>query len=439
MPPFFLLLPMSPPSRFSSWRSRWQALGLAALLLAGLGWASPALAAAATANPVKPAPVASRAAQAWVVGPDGQPFTLQQALAQARDGDTIELLPGEYSAPNLLLQQRRLTLRGLAAGAQRPVLRGVPLEGGAGRPPGSASRALLTQRGGQLRVENIEFRGARSAEGAGAGIRQEGGTLQVVGSAFYDNEHGILALADDDAVIEIEDTQFGLAPRVPGSLPHLLNVGRIARLSVQGSRFQQGYEGHMIKSRARESFIGYNFLHDGNTGATSYQIELPLGGLATVIGNVIGQSPEARNRVMLAYGAEGSAWPRNALYVAHNTFINGLALPAWFLRVWAENLPPDTKVLGVNNLLVGGGVFELGVRAPFKHFGGNRHARRGMLADAATYAFELPPDSVWRGSGINPRDVQGVDLAPQAEFSWPMGRQPLPAGRSIWSPGAFQK
>jgi hypothetical protein len=373
---------------------------------------------------------AAGAAQTWVAGPDGQPMTLQAALARAQDGDTVELLPGEYRPQGLLLAQRRLTLRGLAAGKQRAVLQGD------GQP--LANRALLTVRGGELRVENLEFRGARSAEGLGAGIRHEGGRLTVVRSVFYDNEHGILALADDAAVLTIEDTQFGLAPRVPGTLPHLLNVGRIARLSVQGSRFQQGFEGHMIKSRARESFIGYNLLHDGNTGQTSYQIELPLGGLATVVGNVIGQSRQARNRVMLAYGAEGSAWPVNKLLVSHNTFINGLRTPAWFLRVWADRLPADALVIGINNLLVGGGVFELGVLGMPKHFGGNRHATSGMLADAATYAFELPPESTWRGSGINPRDVQGLDLAPLAEFDWPMGRRPLPPGRSIWSPGAFQ-
>lgn len=358
-------------------------------------------------------------------------MSLEQALEQSRDGDTIELLPGEYRPQDLLLAQRRLTLRGLATGKQRAVLHGD------GKP--LASRALLTMRGGELRVENLEFRGARSAAGLGAGIRHEGGRLTVVRSVFYDNEHGILSLADDAAELVIEDTQFGLAPRVPGTLPHLLNVGRIARLSVQGSRFQQGFEGHMIKSRARESFIGYNFLHDGNTGRSSYQIELPLGGLATVIGNVIGQSPEARNPVLLAYGAEGSVWPVNKLLVSHNTFINGLLLPAWFLRVWADQLPPDAVVIGVNNLLVGGGLFELGVLGLPKHFGGNRHATLGMLSDATTYAFELPPDSTWRGSGINPRDVQGLDLAPRSEFSWPLGRQPLPPGRASWSPGAFQK
>jgi hypothetical protein len=363
--------------------------------------------------------------QSWVVGPAGAPMSLQQALERAQDGDVIELLSGDYRGQPLLLDKRRLTLRGVGT---RPVFHGDRKVG--------PTRALWTVRGGEVTVENVEFRGARSQGADGAGIRLEGGLLTVRDSAFHDNEHGLLALNDERAELRIERTQFGTAPRVEGQLYHLLNVGRIGKLSVQGSRFQQGFEGHMIKSRARETTIAYNFIHDGNTGGASYEIDLPVGGMATVIGNIIGQSPKAQNRVMVAYGAEGTVWPRNALYLAHNTLLNGLATPAWFLRVWRDKLPPDTQVLAVNNLLVGPGIFWLGAPG---HFQGNFPATFGMLADSATYAFELPPGSILRGRASDPRNVQGVDLSPKAEFTFPMGITPLAPGRSGWSPGAFQK
>ncbi len=364
-------------------------------------------------------------AETLIAGPDGVPLSLARAVAMARDGDTIEVLSGDYRDQPLLIEQRKLVLRGVG---KRPVMHG-------GSQP-LAQRALWTVRGGEVLVQNIEFRGARAQDGSGAGLRQEGGVLSVRDCSFFDNEHGILAINDDKARLSIENTQFGLAPRVEGGLPHLLNVGRIARLDVTGSRFQQGFEGHMIKSRARESFIGYSFLHDGSTGGSSYEIDLPAGGLATVIGNVIGQSPRTQNRVLVAYGSEGSAWDRNALYLAHNTLINGMRTPAWFLRVWSDKLPAGTDVLAVNNLLVGPGLFWLGAAGLFD---GNRPATAGMLADAETYAFELPADSIWRGSGIDPRAVRGVDLSPKAEFSWPMGSRPLSPDRRSWSPGAFQK
>ena len=388
-------------------RSTLQSVGLALLL----AWAS------AVGN--------SWAAERLLVGPDGAPLSLQQALVAARDGDTIELLPGEYKGPHLLIENRRLTLRGVG---KRPLIQGGGMAGN--------GHALWTVRGGDVTIENIEFRGARASDTDGAGVRQEGGRLRLIDCAFYDNEHGIVALNDPAAELEIQRSQFGLAPKVEGGLHHLLSIGRIGKLTVTGSRFQQGFEGHMIKSRARESLIAYNFIHDGLRGGASYEIDLPAGGLATVVGNVIGQGADSQNRVMVAYGSEGQAWDVNKLHLVHNTFINYKSSPAWFLRVWKDRLPADTEIVAINNLLVGPGVFWLGAPGRFE---GNRPATLGMLRDAETYAFELPPNSTWRKSGIDPRHVAGRNLAPQAEFDWPVGVRPLSPGRASWVPGAFQR
>jgi hypothetical protein len=135
-------------------------------------------------------------------------------------------------------------------------------------------------------------------------------------------------------VLEVEDSEFGEAPKYyTGALHHLLYVGAIARLSVSGSRFQQGFRGHLIKSRARENSILYNLLVDGTGGSASYELEFPNGGLAWVIGNVIGQSATTDNPDLISYGAEGQRWPDNALYLAHNTLIDD-KLDGRFLRVW---------------------------------------------------------------------------------------------------------
>ena len=366
------------------------------------------------------------AAERLLVSPEGTPLSLQQALQAASDGDTIELLPGDYRVgPHLLIENRRLTLRGVG---KRPVIHG---DGKV-----SERRALWTQRGGDLRIENIEFRGARASDGDGAGIRQEGGLLKLVGCAFYDNEHGVLATNDAAAQIEIQRSLFGMAPKVEGGLHHLLVVGRIGKLSITGSRFQQGFEGHMIKSRARENLIAYNFIHDGLRGGASYEIDLPAAGLATVLGNVIAQGADSQNRVLVAYGSEGAGWDANKLHLAHNTFINYKRSPAWFLRVFSDRLPQGTEVVAINNLLVGPGVFWLGATGRFE---GNRPASLGMLRDAETYAFELKPDSIWRHSGIDPRHIAGRNLAPQAEFEWAEGVRKLSPQRSSWAPGAYQR
>ena len=360
-----------------------------------------------------------------VVGPQGAPMALDDALRVAKDGDVIELLPGEYKG-GLVLENRTLTLRGM--GSKPPVVLGD------GK-PGSA-KGLWTVRGGAVTIENIEFRGARATDGDGAGVRQEGGKLTLRLCTFFDNEHGLMAANDDAAEISIDSSVFGMAPKVVGGLYHLLSVGRIAKLSINGSRFQQGFEGHLIKTRARVNDITYNFIHDGQRGGASYEIEIANGGLATVLGNVLGQGADSQNPVVLAYGTEGRSWDKNTLYVAHNTFIHYGWLPGWFMRVIRKNLPDSTEVYAINNLTVGPGLFWLGASG---HFDGNRQATLGMLRDADTYAFELPPGSMWRSSGVDPRQVGGRDLSPKAEFKWPVGTEALTAGREQWAPGAFQR
>lgn len=370
-------------------------------------------------------PTAAVLAQQLVAGADGQPLALADAVARARDGDTIELLPGDYRG-GLVLDQRRLTLRGVGK---------VTVKGGE-KLQGNGVKALWTVRGGDVTIENIVFRGARGADGSGAGVRQEGGKLLLRQCQLFDNEHGLLAINDDKAEVVIENSVFGMAPKVVGGLHHLLNVGRINKLSITGSRFQAGFEGHLIKTRARENFIGYNIIHDGLRGGASYEIDIAQGGLATIIGNVIGQGVDTQNPTLVVYGTEGRGWEKNTLLLAHNTLINNGWLPAWFLRTFVDRLPQGAEVHAVNNLLVGPGVFWLGAAG---NFAGNRQAIGSMLRDIDTYGFELPPGSIWRGSGVDPRQIGGHDLSPKREFEWPVGTRELPPGASSWSPGAYQR
>ena len=353
-------------------------------------------------------------------------MSLAEALKKAQDGDIIELLPGEYSG-GLFIEQRKLTLRGMA-GAKPPVIKG---DGKLAN-----SKGLWTVRGGQVTVQNLEFRGARGADGSGAGVRHEGGELSIERCNFFNNEHGIFSSNDDKAQLRIESSAFGLAPKVRGGLHHLLNIGRIARLSISGSRFQQGFEGHLIRTRARENIISYNFIHDGVRGGASYEIDIANGGLATVVGNVIGQGADSQNPVLLAYGSEDQPWDKNVLLVAHNTFVNYGWLPAWVMRVFRDRLPADVEVVAVNNLVVGPGVFTWGASGSFE---GNRNATWSMVRDIETYAFELPAGSMWRNSGVDPRNVMGRDLSPKAEFEWPASTRPLKAGITSWTPGAYQR
>jgi len=114
--------------------------------------------------------------------------------------------------------------------------------------------------------------------------------------------------------------------------------------------------------------------------------------------------------------------------------LNDRWLPAWFLRVWRDRLPKDTPVLAVNNLTVGPGLFAWGASGEF--FGNYATVARSLV-DPPTMAFELANDSWLRGRGVDPRRIEGQDLAPKAEFTFPVGTRALPPLTS-WSPGAFQ-
>jgi hypothetical protein len=368
--------------------------------------------------------VAARA-ETIVVGPD-RPGAFAEALDRAKDGDQIVLLSGTYKGLTGVIAQKKLTITGRG---KRPVLQydGKVAE----------DKAMLVVKDGHVRLENLEFRGARASDGNGAGVRFEKGRLEVVRCAFFENQNGLLTANFEDAQLEIEASEFARSPKEVGGLNHLLYVGRIASLRLQGSRFHTGFEGHLVKSRARTNVIAYNMIRDGSEGEASYEIDLPNGGNATIIGNVVSQSPRSQNPVLISYGAEGKAWDDNALVLAHNTLISEGWRPGWFLRVHRDRVPGMREVLALNNLVVGGGLFELGARGTFI---GNRPATLGMLADVVTGAFELPPDSLWRGQVRDPRQaVAGRNLAPTAEFEWPAGTVPIPADRARWAPGAYQR
>ena len=361
------------------------------------------------------------------VGPGAHYPRLADAIAAAQDGDTVLVAPGTYAGDVAVIKQRKLTIRGQG---QRPVLlaNGQHAEG----------KAILVVRDGEVLIENLEFRGARVPDINGAGIRFERGTLTVRGCNFIDNENGILTGNHGDARLQIVDSYFAQAPDRPDSLDHLVYVGRIAEVMITGSRFHQGRTGHLIKSRAKVSRLTYNLIADGPAGQASYEVDLPQGGLAVLIGNVIVQGAHTQNPVVVSFGAEGKAWPGSALYMAHNTLVNEHWPGAWFLRVWRDKLPPQTPVHLINNLSVGTGVLAWGVAGPLATNMGNATARLGQLTGPADLPFQLAINSGLRGQGSAIGSPDGVDLRPQAEFNWPIGTRPLqPLDR--WSPGAFQR
>ena len=360
---------------------------------------------------------------AFVVGPQEKMRTITEAAKSARDGDIIEILPGEYRGQPAVWSQNNLVIRGKGA---RPVLiaDGKSAEG----------KGLWVIRGGNVRVENIEFRGVRVRDGNGAGIRFEKGHLVIHRCAFIDNEMGILTGNSPELTLEISDSEFADAARHEVDLHHLLYVGAIGRLVLTGSRFSNGYKGHLVKSRARENHVSYNLLADGQGGRASYELEFANGGVAYVIGNVFAKSASADNSVLVSYGSEGQRWPDNALYFAHNTLVNDRHAGT-FVQLGTGKFPGNTESWIINNLTVGNGdLFP----PPHGRFEGNLSAQRGDLIAYAGFPLRLKADSPLRGQVRIPGKARDSNLLPKAEFTLPVGQRPISPGSSL-APGAFQQ
>ena len=306
------------------------------------------------AKPAADAIPASR--QKLRVGPDLPLRTLAQALRQAVAGDIITLQAGTYAGDVGVISQPGLTLRGLGTGATLQA-EGRHAEG----------KAILIVRAQGVRIENLEFRGARVPDGNGAGIRFEAGTLALDHCRFFDNEMGLLTANRPDIQLTVSGCAFGDAPRHDsGLLHHLLYVGTIGSCVVLHSRFGNGWRGHLLKSRASVNRILWNELVDGQDGEASYELEFPNGGDNLVQGNRIEQSARTQNPALLSMGAEAGGRHGGRLVLRDNRFVNHHVgtpeAPARFVHLWHERLAGPVEVVSEGNAFEGPGLRGDGVR-----------------------------------------------------------------------------
>jgi len=362
-------------------------------------------------------PVLAHAGPVMKVGPRQAVKSLAAAARQARDGMLVEVDAGDYIADVATWPQHDLTLRAVG-GRVRLVAAGANAQG----------KGLFVTRGQRMRIEGFDFTGCTVPDRNGAGIRLEAGSLTLVDCGFRDNENGLLTANDESIELDIVDCDFGAIPLRSGAT-HNVYVGAIKRLSVMGSYFHHGLLGHLLKSRAAVNHILYNRLTDEVGGRASYELEFPNGGVAVVVGNLIMQSSTTDNPHVISFGIEGAKWPRQALYLVHNTLVDQRPSGGIWLRV----TPPQTEVMLANNLLVG---------APKLAAEGHWTRRANFQADwdefvlAAREDFRLKPSSGLRGKAQDMGEAEGVRLSPSREYRHPHTTVAL--GGPARNPGAFQ-
>ena len=115
-------------------------------------------------------------------------------------------------------------------------------------------------------VDGLIFQNLRVPDGNGSGIRLEKGNLSVSNSLFRNSEEGILTGEDRGATVQIDKSTFRHLGRCDRDLDcaHGIYIGRVARLSVTRSRFDQGDGGHYLKTRTpRVTITGNSFDRNG--------------------------------------------------------------------------------------------------------------------------------------------------------------------------------
>ncbi len=315
----------------------------------------------------------------------------------ARDGDVIEIDAGIYDGDAAVWRQHRLTIRGVGGRAH---LRADGAQ--------AEDKGIWVLKGNDTTIESVEFSGAMVPDRNGAGIRLEGAGLTVRDCSFHDNENGILTGANAESDVVVEHSEFAHNGFGDG-YTHNLYIGHVKSFTLRFSYIHHALVGHNVKSRALENHITYNRIMDGNDGRSSYDIDLPNGGLSFVIGNVIQQGPATENPTIVSYGAEGLQHPVNELYFVNNTVVNDRPAGGRFLFV--KDAAQAVRI--VNNVFSGRGDVLSGPG----ELRNNVLVSKRDFVDPANFDYRLRAGAAAIGRGIDPGSARGFELRPSEEYS----------------------
>jgi hypothetical protein len=356
------------------------------------------------------------------VGP-GHPYAKPcQAIAAAQAGDTIEIDAagnGTYDGDVCSWSTNNLTIRGVNGRAHIDA---------AGH--NSAGKGTWVIDANNTTVSNVELSGAAVPDQNGAGIRQEGTGLTVVGSSFHDNEDGILTGANSASDIVIDSSEFAHNGHGDG-FSHNMYIGAVRTFTLRYSYSHDVNVGHLVKSRAATNNILYNRLTE-QAGTGSYELDLPNGGVSFVIGNAIQQGPTTQNPAMVAYGEEGVTNPSSQLYLVNNTFVNDKGSGTAAVIGGAVT----TSVLAQNNISTGSPTFVSQTNATLTT---NCLAANPVFADRAHFDYHLASGSPCVDLGSPPGSGPGYSLVPNQQYEYDVDHVARSTRGAAIDAGAFER
>lgn len=360
---------------------------------------------------------ANAGADVLQVGPGKHYATPCMAIAEAKPGDRIEIDgSGVYQGDVCAWKTDDLTLAGV---------NGRPKLEASGR--AAQGRAIWVISGNNTVIEGIEFTGARARSNNGAGILQVGANLTVRHCYFHDNEDGILTAENSSSKILVEYSEFA-ENGYPDGQSHNIYIGHIGEFTLRFSYSHDARYGHLVKSRAERNFILYNRL-TGEIGTSSYELDLPNGGLSYVIGNLIQQGALSENMGIVAYGEERLTNLVNNLYFVNNTVVNH----RWngvFIKVDPLAPPPLVQ----NNVFTGAGEV---LDPPIGKLSHNI-VRMATFVDAANFDYRPSASSPARDFGVDPGSANGFSLRPVYQYVHPTCYEKRTTTGAAMDAGAFE-
>lgn len=212
-------------------------------------------------------------------------------------------------------------------------------------------KAALVLRGRAARVEGIVFANIRVPDRNGAGIRLEGGDLEVSQSWFRDSEQGILTADNPQGSITIDKSTFTRLGTCEGwgGCAHSVYVGSYGALTITRSRFEEGAGGHYVKTRSARVSITDSSFDDTRGRGTNYMIDLAAGSTGRIAGNWFVQGRDKENySAFIAVAAEDRTNSSAGLVIDGNDarFAPGVRRESAFVADWSG----DRLEIGPNKL-----------------------------------------------------------------------------------------
>ncbi len=394
------------------------------------------------------------------VGPGRTYTTLQAGIDAAVDGDTIEIDAGNYPNTAVKIGKSNLTLKGVGGRPHLSFTGNIPNDKGI--------LVVEVPTVHDLTIDNLEISGAQGASGNAAAIRFQGKNLTVRDAYLHHSQNGILEGHGDvtGSIVLIERTELAFNGVADSGYEHNIYISAsVESFTLRYSYSHHAKEGHLVKSRALNSFIIANRIMDelpvsdgGTTDQSSALIDLPQGGRGYIVGNLLHKGSNSQNKgAAIWFARENGDNAPHELYVVNNTYVSATAMANTSMILAARagvafvannlglgdgvtllNFDPAENAAGrvftvVNNYVDDAldqlTLFDGATSAPAGidySYSGNQHILDPKLVNRAGFDWRLATGSPAINNGVDPGAAHGFDLSPVAQYLHPTAGETRP-------------